>query len=94
MKTIDILRGTYDTCAIPFEAVCREIGMRPQSGRNAITTKTFPVKTYLQGSRRFAHIADVAEYLDSRRLDAAGQRRPGRPTNASKLAALEGGLQQ
>lgn len=90
MKTIDILRGTYGSVAIPFEAVCREIGVKLQTGRNALAAKKFPVPTYLEGSRRFAHIRHVAEYLDRQALGAeatAGRRRVGRPTNRSKLSS-------
>lgn len=90
MKTIDMLRGTYNSVAIPFEAVCREIGWKLQSGRNALSAKRFPIPTYLEGTRRFAHIRHVAEYLD-RQAEAAeaaaGKRRVGRPTNLSKLSS-------
>lgn len=88
MSTLELLRERYDTCAITFADVCREIGIAYNTGANQLALKQFPVPTYLQGRHRFTHIRDLANYLESKRVDAVGpeiKRRRGRPTNAERV---------
>lgn len=45
---------------------------------NAISARTFPIPTYLEGQRRFADFRDVAAHLDAQRAQAHQQHPQGR----------------
>lgn len=47
------------------------LGMAERTIYNAISAKTFPVPTYVDGGRRWADYRDVATYLDECRAKAA-----------------------
>jgi len=53
-----------------------------QSIRNSISNGQFKVKTYLDGSKRWCDLRDLAAHLDEQR----GKRKVGRPSKAELLA--------
>jgi hypothetical protein len=71
---------------IPFIEAAAQIGYAAQSARNLLAAEKFPVETIMRGSRRFVHVADLAEYIDGLRAGSRTKPRRGRPTKASKMA--------
>ncbi|MEC3764980.1 hypothetical protein [Cupriavidus sp. SS-3] len=49
------------------------LGIAEGTIRNQISTEAFPIKTYVEGGRRFASYQAVAEYLDAMDALARGQ---------------------
>lgn len=61
-----------------------------QAIRNQISAGHFPIPSYREGGKRFCDVRDVAAYLDGQRSTV--EKKPGRPTKASRIEArLEGG---
>lgn len=86
--TIQILLARFDgQLLIPFVQGAEAAGFKEQTARNLASRKEFPIPTVLneQGSRRFIHIQDLADYIDARRSIALKPKR-GRPTKESKLS--------
>lgn len=74
MNTLEILSSRYNgLILVPFARACEAIGMPTQTARNRLSNGTFPIKTFLQGSRRFVHISDLASYIDSVRTPVQGE---------------------
>jgi hypothetical protein len=74
MDTLEILLSRYNGhIFVPFARVGEAIGMSTQTARNRLSNGTFPIKTFLQGSRRFVHISDLASYIDSVRTPVQGE---------------------
>lgn len=63
--------------------LARVLCFHPYSIRNRIAKGIFPIPTYVDGTKRFADLRDVAAYLDGLR----NKRKAGRPTKASKIEA-------
>lgn len=84
---------------IPFISAATRAGWKSQTARNLLSAGKFPLPTTTVGSRRFVHIADLANYLESKRAGGsacatppqAPKRKPGRPTKAAQLARAAGG---
>lgn len=82
--TLQILLTRFNgQVLIPFITAAESVGISQQTARNRLVNRSFPIKTVLIGSRRFVHIADLAEYVESLREQPTKSRR-GRPTKASK----------
>lgn len=66
---------------------------RPQTIRNQISSRTFPIPSHRSGGHRLFHIADVASYIDLvaglGSVDDTSGRRRGRPTKAEQIRKQE-----
>lgn len=71
---------------IPFALASESAGIQEQTARNKLSCGKFPIKTVMNGSRRFIHISDLADYIESLRAESLKPKR-GRPTKASKFKA-------
>lgn len=69
VATLDLLIRIHGRTIIDISGVASEIGWSPGSIRNAISAGTFPIKSFLLGSRRMFYLADVADYIDRLRHD-------------------------
>lgn len=91
--TLQLLLARFDgQVLIPFGPASKVIGIPEQTARNKLSAGTFPVKTVLNGTRRFIHVADLAEFVDSLRPESTIKKR-GRPLKASRFQSnslLEG----
>lgn len=62
---IEILLARFNgQVLIPFIDAISAIGYNQQTARNQLSKKTFPVRTLLQGSRRFIVISDLVKYIE------------------------------
>jgi hypothetical protein len=68
MKTDLALMATYGKTHLTFEEVCKEIGIKPQTGYNWRHEKRFPIRMF--GNPLIASVKDVADYLDNMRKEA------------------------
>lgn len=86
--TIEILLARFDgQILIPFVAAAKCVGIPEQTARNKLAKGEFPIPTALNGSRRFIHISDLAQYADTLRgLSTEKKTRRGPRTKASKMA--------
>ncbi len=50
---------------IPFTSASETVGISAQTARNRLSNGTFPMPTKLVESRRFIHISDLADFVDS-----------------------------
>ena len=88
-STILILLARFDgRLLIPFIPAAVSAGFKEQTARNQLSNNSFPIKTELRGSRRFIHISDLAEYIDSLRVESSKPKR-GRPLKQSKFKATQ-----
>lgn len=55
---------------LPMDQLAEALCIAKQTIYNQIAKGDFPVKTYLDGSKRYADYRDVAAYLDECRLRA------------------------
>lgn len=88
-STLQILLARFNgQVLIPFAPASESVGIPEQTARNLLSKKKFPIPTVpnSNGSRRFIHIEDLANYVDSLRLNSIKPGR-GRPTKASKINA-------
>ena len=84
-SALSILREMFPSkLRISTRELAGVLSLHPQSIRNSISLKKFPVKTYLDGHLMYADLRDVADYIDSKRPKPLG-----RPTKASKLSAAQ-----
>lgn len=74
---------------IPFASASESIGIPGPTARNMLSGGTYPVKTVKIGSRRFIHINDLANFVESLCSKSSKSKR-GRPTKASKFHAEQG----
>lgn len=71
-STIQILLARFNgQVLIPFLSACESIGIPIQTARNKLSKGTFPIPTVMIGSRRFIHISDLANFIESRRVSPA-----------------------
>jgi predicted DNA-binding transcriptional regulator AlpA len=56
---------------LSMDQLAQVLGVSKQSLYNQISAATCPVRTYLDGGRRFADYRDLAEHLDACRARAA-----------------------
>ncbi len=52
------------------EALGKVLGIETKTVQNKIAANTLGIKTYVDGSKRWADVRDVADYLDSLRVVA------------------------
>jgi hypothetical protein len=91
--TLQILLARFNgQILIPFTAAAESAGIAEQSARNLVAQKRFPIPTLQNssGSRRFVHIDDLANYIDSLRANSVKSKR-GRPTKASIVQSRHDG---
>lgn len=83
--TLQILLAQFHgQVLIPFAPAAESIGIPEQTARNRLVSGNFPIKTILNGSRRFIHVEDLANYVESLRIETPKLKR-GRPTKAFKF---------
>lgn len=83
-STIQILLARFNgQILIPFSAAAIAAGFKEQTARNLHVLGKFPIHSEKRGSRRFIHIQDLADYIESV-LPHEIKRKPGRPTKASQ----------
>lgn len=56
---------------LDLDALEKVLGWKKNTMYNMVAQGSFPVKTYLDGGKRWADYRDVAEYLDEQRKKAA-----------------------
>jgi hypothetical protein len=89
-STLQILIAKFNgQILIPFAHAVESAGYQQQTARNLMSKKEFPIPSVLNGSRRFIHVEDLANYIES--LRSPPPKKLGRPTKASKLQAKNGG---
>ena len=64
------------------------LGISEITIRNRLAERRFEIPTFLEGSRRFARLDDVAEYID-RISSKEPPKRRGPKTKAEKIAAAK-----
>ena len=69
---------------VPVVAAGHALGLARQTVRNRITAGTFPVPTFLVGSRRFVRLFDLASFIDALGTSVLAHGR-GRPTKAQQV---------
>lgn len=63
---------------LSMEQVAKVLGVHPATVYNQISLGEFPIRTYKEGSRRFASYEAVAEYLDGKDEEAKAERKGAR----------------
>jgi len=64
--TIQILLARFNgQVLIPLVSASESVGISAQTARNRLSNGTFPIPTRLVESRRFIHISDLADFVDS-----------------------------
>lgn len=88
-STLQILLARFSgQILIPFASAAECAGFKQQTARNLLSAKKFPISSVLNGSRRFIHISDLANYVESLRSPPPKKRGP--KTKASKFQANNG----
>lgn len=83
--TLEILLARYgNKLLMTVEDMSNILGVSQITIRNQLCEERFPIPTFKQGSRRVAHVHDVADYIDSLK---APQKRRGPKTKAERIAA-------
>lgn len=92
--TIEILLARFHgQVLVPFVAGAECVGIPEQTARNKLSRGEFPIQTVVNGSRRFMHIQDMAEYVDKLRFQSTEKKsRRGPKTKASKFQAKSEGV--
>lgn len=89
--TIQILLARFNgQVLIPLVSASESIGISAQTARNRLSNGTFPIPTRLVESRRFIHISDLANFVDSLPISKSAAPEPepirkGRPPKLSKI---------
>ena len=66
MKTNFALLAVYNRVLIPFdEFVTNEMGISINTANNQVAKGSFPVKISREGGRRFIHVDDAADWIES-----------------------------
>lgn len=66
--TLQILLARFNgQVLIPLISASETVGIPAQTARNRLSKGTFPIPTVLVESRRFIHISDLADFVESRR---------------------------
>lgn len=88
--TLEILMARFGgQILIPFAIAAKCVGIPEQTARNKLAKGEFPIPTALNGSRRFIHISDLAQYADKlRELSTEKKTRRGPKTKASKMTQI------
>lgn len=92
-STLQILLARFGgQVLIPFTQAAESVGIAQQTARNQLVSGKFPVPTLEIGTRRFIHIQDLANFVES--LRSPPPKKPGRPTKASKFQEKKSGSAQ
>jgi hypothetical protein len=89
--TIQILLARFNgQVLIPLVSASESVGISAQTARNRLSNGTFPIPTVMVESRRFIHISDLADFVESRRAPKQAtpepeQIRKGRPTKLAQM---------
>lgn len=79
-STLQILLARFNgQILIPLVPAAESVGIPQQTARNKLTAGKFPIPTVEIGARRFIHIEDLANFVDSLR-----QPRPKRGRKTKK----------
>lgn len=85
--TITILLAQFKgQVLIPFAAGAECVGIPEQTARNKLVKGEFPIPTVLSGGRRFVHVQDLANYVESLRESQGKKTKRGRPTKAETIS--------
>jgi hypothetical protein len=88
-STITILLARFNgQVLIPFAAAAECVGIPEQTARNKLVKGVFPIPTVLSGGRRFVHVQDLANYVESLREFPGKKTNRGPKTKASKMPQL------
>lgn len=86
-STLQILLARFNgQVLIPFVSASESVGIPAQTARNKLSDGTYPMPTITNGARRYVHISDLADFVESLRVKSA-KPKLGRPTKASKFHA-------
>lgn len=91
--TIQILLARFNgQVLIPLVLASESVGISAQTARNRLSNGTFPIPTVMVESRRFIHISDLADFVESRRTPKKvtpepKQVRKGRPPKLDRIKA-------
>lgn len=89
-STLQILLARFNgQVLIPFAAASESVGILEQTARNMLSRGTYPMRTVMIGSRRFIHLNDLANFVESLCSKSSKPKR-GRPTKESKFHAEQG----
>lgn len=67
-STLQILLARFNgQVLIPFVPASESVRIPAQTARNRLSNGTFPMPTVMVESRRFIHISDLADFIESRR---------------------------
>lgn len=92
-RTLQVLMARFNgRVLIPFGEGATALGFVEGSARNQLSRGTFPVRTILQGSRRYIAIDDLAGYIDGLRGHDSKKTQRGRPTKSEQIVAKTAGL--
>jgi hypothetical protein len=84
-STIQILLARHGgKVLIPFVEASTTAGMAEQTARNSHSRGDYPMPTVEVGRRRFVHVQDLAEYIDSLRQP---KQKRGARTKKARLEA-------
>lgn len=66
MRTEFALMALYNAVLIPFEDfVAQEMNISIGTANNQLGAGVFPVKVCREGGKRYIHVADAAEWIES-----------------------------
>lgn len=86
-QTLQLLLAQFGgQLLIPFSAAARAAGFREQTARNLLVDKKFPIRSERRGARRYIHIKDLADYVESV-IPEKEKKGPGRPKKISRVTA-------
>lgn len=71
MKTELALLLTNEGPIMSLEQVSKLLGLSPRTLQNKIYAQECPVPMFKMGEKWCAHVSDVAQYIDSQRVEAA-----------------------
>lgn len=93
-NTLQILLVRFEgQLLIPFAAAARAAGFKEQTARNLQAEEKFPIRSEKRGSRRFVHVNDLANYIESV-IPEKIKRGPGRPPKASMSRVTGHGVEK
>lgn len=65
--TLQILLARFNgQVLVPFARASESVGICEQTARNQLSAGKYPIQTVMIGARRFIHIAELANFVDSR----------------------------
>lgn len=70
-KTSTLLFMQYGRPRLTMKELAEVLGLSVTYVNNVAASGGLPVRTYLEGTRRWADVRDVGEYLDSKHEEAA-----------------------